>query len=112
MRTEYDVNAVITAVAEEGNPAAEVLAAIAYHYPQLGSSISWATRIPRSISSSGTSFPPEGAGARSGVSAFGSGPRRTRIWGKSRCGGRCWRRFRRPWTNGRTGRSTSSRRSG
>jgi hypothetical protein len=36
MQVLYDVEALVTAVADERNPADLVLAAIAYHYPQLG----------------------------------------------------------------------------
>src|ERR1700682_1923879 len=36
MKAEYDVEAVITAVAEEGDPADLVFAALSYNYPQLG----------------------------------------------------------------------------
>lgn len=39
MRTEYDVEAVITAVAEDGDPADLVFAALSYNYPQLGASL-------------------------------------------------------------------------
>lgn len=39
MKIEYQVDATVTAVAEEGDPADAIFAALSYHYFQLGASL-------------------------------------------------------------------------
>lgn len=61
MTAEYDIEATVSVVAEDGNPADEVFAGLDYHFAELGTRLS-ATRTPRSISSSAMSSSPGGSG--------------------------------------------------